>query len=186
MSLDFGSEEIRELLVGYVLGPLTIMHRIGTPHRDITPANVYIGNRCALKLGDFGVAKTALKFMRENTSPFWKHGLAEQKRRINPLSGLVEHYTVMESTEKRYVFAAKVCCGFAAELGAMQINQEIKAYESTGVDAMRYYLLREVPLGNDGDFTFQRYSTDDRSQEGEFDRPIIGQQRGRCDHPPAP
>jgi phospholipid/cholesterol/gamma-HCH transport system permease protein len=37
-----------------------------------------------------------------------------------------------------YVFAAKVCCGFAAELGAMKINEEIKAYESTGVDPMRY------------------------------------------------
>src|SRR5262245_718504 len=24
-----------------------------------------------------------------------------------------------------------------------------------GIDAMRYYLLREVPLGNDGDFTFE-------------------------------
>jgi methionyl-tRNA synthetase len=33
-----------------------------------------------------------------------------------------------------------------------------------GVDAMRYYLLREVPLGNDGDFTFEslfaRYNAD--------------------------
>ncbi|MCX5743686.1 MAG: methionine--tRNA ligase [Proteobacteria bacterium] len=33
-----------------------------------------------------------------------------------------------------------------------------------GVDAMRYYLLREVPLGNDGDFTFEslfgRYTSD--------------------------
>lgn len=26
---------------------------------------------------------------------------------------------------------------------------------SYGIDAMRYYLLREVPLGNDGDFTFE-------------------------------
>ncbi|HEX3482540.1 MAG TPA: methionine--tRNA ligase [Kofleriaceae bacterium] len=26
---------------------------------------------------------------------------------------------------------------------------------ATGVDAMRYYLLREMPLGNDGDFTFE-------------------------------
>jgi len=33
-----------------------------------------------------------------------------------------------------------------------------------GIDAMRYYLLREVPLGNDGDFTFEslfgRYTSD--------------------------
>jgi len=27
--------------------------------------------------------------------------------------------------------------------------------QSLGIDAMRYYLLREVPLGNDGDFTFE-------------------------------
>jgi phospholipid/cholesterol/gamma-HCH transport system permease protein len=33
-----------------------------------------------------------------------------------------------------YVIAAKVCCGFAAELGAAKIQQEIDAYESTGVD----------------------------------------------------
>ena len=37
-----------------------------------------------------------------------------------------------------YVFASKVCCGFVAEIGAMKINQEIDAYESTGVDPMRY------------------------------------------------
>lgn len=29
------------------------------------------------------------------------------------------------------------------------------AASALGVDAMRYYLLREVPLGNDGDFTFE-------------------------------
>lgn len=33
-----------------------------------------------------------------------------------------------------------------------------------GIDAMRYYLLREIPLGNDGDFTFEslfaRYNSD--------------------------
>src|SRR5258706_16224924 len=26
---------------------------------------------------------------------------------------------------------------------------------AAGIDAMRYYLLREIPLGNDGDFTFE-------------------------------
>jgi phospholipid/cholesterol/gamma-HCH transport system permease protein len=53
-----------------------------------------------------------------------------------------------------YVFAAKVCCGFAAELGAMKINEEIKAYESTGVDTMRYVVgtrlvavLIFIPIG---------------------------------------
>ncbi len=38
------------------------------------------------------------------------------------------------------------------------------ALPGNGVDAMRYYLLREIPLGNDGDFTFEslfaRYNSD--------------------------
>jgi phospholipid/cholesterol/gamma-HCH transport system permease protein len=53
-----------------------------------------------------------------------------------------------------YVFAAKVCCGITAELGSMKINQEIKAYESTGVDPMRYVVgtrmiavLIFIPIG---------------------------------------
>lgn len=37
-----------------------------------------------------------------------------------------------------YVFCAKVCCGITAEIGAMKIQQEIDALESTGVDRMRY------------------------------------------------
>jgi len=37
-----------------------------------------------------------------------------------------------------YVFTAKVCCGMAAELGAMKIQQEIDAYQSTGVDERQY------------------------------------------------
>lgn len=37
-----------------------------------------------------------------------------------------------------YVFVSKVCGGFVAELGAMRINQEVEALESTGVDPMRY------------------------------------------------
>lgn len=37
-----------------------------------------------------------------------------------------------------YVFTAKVCCGFAAEIGAMTIQQEVDALESTGVDPLRY------------------------------------------------
>lgn len=37
-----------------------------------------------------------------------------------------------------WVFVSKVCGGFVAELGAMKINQEIDAYESTGVDPLRY------------------------------------------------
>ncbi|MCW3039240.1 MAG: hypothetical protein JWM31_1145 [Solirubrobacterales bacterium] len=37
-----------------------------------------------------------------------------------------------------YVFCAKICCGITAEIGAMKIQQEIDALESTGVDTMRY------------------------------------------------
>lgn len=37
-----------------------------------------------------------------------------------------------------FVFTAKVCGGFVAEIGAMRINQEIDAYESTGVDPQRF------------------------------------------------
>ncbi len=37
-----------------------------------------------------------------------------------------------------YVFTAKICCGIAAELGAMKIQQEVDALESTGVDPRRY------------------------------------------------
>lgn len=44
-----------------LLGPLTKLHRMGTSHRDITPSNVFIGNRSMLKLGDFGLAKVGLK-----------------------------------------------------------------------------------------------------------------------------
>lgn len=50
---------IRQLRL--LLQPLSILHRLGTSHRDITPGNVFMGNRSSLKLGDFGIAKTALK-----------------------------------------------------------------------------------------------------------------------------
>jgi phospholipid/cholesterol/gamma-HCH transport system permease protein len=37
-----------------------------------------------------------------------------------------------------YVFAAKICCGMTAQLGAMKIQQEVDAFESTGIDPRRY------------------------------------------------
>jgi phospholipid/cholesterol/gamma-HCH transport system permease protein len=43
-----------------------------------------------------------------------------------------------------YVFTAKVCCGIVAEIGAMKINEEIDAYESTGVDPLRYVVGTRV------------------------------------------
>lgn len=43
-----------------------------------------------------------------------------------------------------YVFAAKVGCGIVAELGAMRVNQETDAYESEGVDPMRYLVATRL------------------------------------------
>jgi phospholipid/cholesterol/gamma-HCH transport system permease protein len=37
-----------------------------------------------------------------------------------------------------YVFAGKVCCGFAAEIGAMKIQQEVDAYATEGIEPMQY------------------------------------------------
>ncbi|MGE4425385.1 MAG: MlaE family ABC transporter permease [Solirubrobacteraceae bacterium] len=37
-----------------------------------------------------------------------------------------------------YVLTAKVCTGIAAEIGAMKVNEEIDAYESTGTDKFAY------------------------------------------------
>jgi phospholipid/cholesterol/gamma-HCH transport system permease protein len=37
-----------------------------------------------------------------------------------------------------FVFTAKVCGGFAAEIGAMRVNQEIDAYESVGTDPLQF------------------------------------------------
>ena len=43
-----------------LLQPLSLLHNMGASHRDITPGNVYVANRAALKLGDFGIAKAGL------------------------------------------------------------------------------------------------------------------------------
>jgi phospholipid/cholesterol/gamma-HCH transport system permease protein len=43
-----------------------------------------------------------------------------------------------------YVFAAKVCCGAAATIGAMRINQEIDALESNGVRTLQYVVAPRV------------------------------------------
>ncbi len=54
-------EERAHRQLRFLLQPLATLHRLGTTHRDVTPRNVFLGNRSALKLGDFGIAKTALK-----------------------------------------------------------------------------------------------------------------------------
>jgi phospholipid/cholesterol/gamma-HCH transport system permease protein len=43
-----------------------------------------------------------------------------------------------------YVLASKVCCGFVAEIGAMKINEEITAYEVTGIEPLRYVVGTRV------------------------------------------
>ncbi len=53
-------EQRVERQVRLLLRPLATLHRLGTTHRDITVSNVFMGNRGALKLGDFGLTKTAL------------------------------------------------------------------------------------------------------------------------------
>jgi serine/threonine protein kinase len=40
----------------FLLDALAQLHRISAPHRDITPMNVYIGDRNSLILGDYGIA----------------------------------------------------------------------------------------------------------------------------------
>ncbi len=39
-----------------LLRAITTIHQSGAVHRDITPGNVFVGARCVLKLGDFGIA----------------------------------------------------------------------------------------------------------------------------------
>ena len=43
-----------------------------------------------------------------------------------------------------YIFAAKVGCGLVAEIGSMRISEEIDAFESVGVDPMRYVVATRV------------------------------------------
>jgi phospholipid/cholesterol/gamma-HCH transport system permease protein len=46
-----------------------------------------------------------------------------------------------------YVFTAKICCGIAAELGAMKISQEIDALEATAVDHRAYLVATRFLAG---------------------------------------
>jgi phospholipid/cholesterol/gamma-HCH transport system permease protein len=61
---------------------------------------------------------------------------------------------VLCTTMFGYVFTASVCCAMAAELGAMKINQEIDAYDSTGIDPLHYVVgtrilavIMFIPIG---------------------------------------
>lgn len=54
--------------------------------------------------------------------------------------GLREMYPYMFA----YIFAAKVGCGFVAEIGSMRINDEIDALESVGIEPMRYIIATRL------------------------------------------
>jgi phospholipid/cholesterol/gamma-HCH transport system permease protein len=43
-----------------------------------------------------------------------------------------------------YIFAAKIGCGIVSELGSMEINQEVSAYEAEGVDPIRYLVATRL------------------------------------------
>jgi len=43
-----------------------------------------------------------------------------------------------------FIFSAKVGCGMTSEIGTMKINQEIDAFDSTGVDPMRYVIATRL------------------------------------------
>lgn len=43
-----------------------------------------------------------------------------------------------------YVFASKICCGLAAELGSSKISEEIDAYETEGIDPFKYVIGTRV------------------------------------------
>ena len=47
--------------VKQLLKPLSLLHEMGVSHRDITPPNVFLGNKKTLKLGDFGITKAQLR-----------------------------------------------------------------------------------------------------------------------------
>src|SRR5262249_35015672 len=58
-----------------------------------------------------------------------------------------------------------------------------------GIDAMRYYLMREVPLGNDGDFTFEslfgRFNAELANDLGNLvNRAMTMISKSAAEHPP--
>ncbi len=67
-----------------LLKPLALLHDVGVAHRDITPANVFVGNRASLLLGDYGIARVGLRtsgiradvanwaFAPSDIGAFWK------------------------------------------------------------------------------------------------------------------
>jgi phospholipid/cholesterol/gamma-HCH transport system permease protein len=50
----------------------------------------------------------------------------------------------LATTMFAFIFSAKVGCGMTSEIGTMRINQEIDAFESTGVDPMKYVIATRM------------------------------------------
>lgn len=84
------------------------------------------------------VAKTFLRFAQGNPSPFYKIGLAEKKRGINPLTGLVEEYWTSLPTHLDRVFAVKV----GGKTTYIEVMHEglLEALKSLGADKMNFFL----------------------------------------------
>jgi phospholipid/cholesterol/gamma-HCH transport system permease protein len=62
---------------------------------------------------------------------------------VGVFSGLLTQRQV-SMTMYGYVLSASICCSMAAELGSAKIQQEIDAYESTGVDTMQFIVGTRV------------------------------------------
>jgi phospholipid/cholesterol/gamma-HCH transport system permease protein len=50
----------------------------------------------------------------------------------------------LATTMFAFIFSSKVGCGMTSEIATMRINQEIDAFESTGVDPMRYVIATRL------------------------------------------
>lgn len=62
---------------------------------------------------------------------------------VGVVTGLLTQRQV-SMTMYGYVLSASICCAMAAEIGAAKIQQEIDAYESTGVDPMQFIVGTRV------------------------------------------
>ncbi len=58
--LPWSEDQVVRRIQG-LLKPLVLLHSIGVCHRDVTPSNVFLTRRSALKLGDFGISRPGLR-----------------------------------------------------------------------------------------------------------------------------
>ena len=80
------------------------------------------------------VGKTFLRWAQQNPSPLYRVGLAEQRRGINPNTGLVETIWVTTSADRESVFGVKI----AGETYYIDIRHEglLTALKQIGVDRL--------------------------------------------------